>query len=703
MTSTASPPTDARPAENVGINSPQLDPNAKGELKPKIRSIKDSIQAWNIILRLEKENQLRNTKNARIMAKYNAEKPHNQKELEAEGLGWKSNFSTKPLATLIDKVAPRFTMAIDSLRYFTSSKLPDSVPDAAKKSETFQKEITNVVRARPEWKDFIAEVAQENALFGYTCVGRLNEYDWFRKHFRQDNFFIPTGTTQCVNNAQILVFREYLLTSEAFALISDRSAAADAGWDIEAACEAINGAMPDALRSRRSGYERMYEDLLREAGTGTSFVEGAKTVIYYHLFAAELDGKVSHYVLDSRNHKQVFMREDQFESMADCAVFFSFQHGNGKMHGSKGIGREIYNMAGVLDRSRNDVVDRLQLAGKLVIQGDPKSLNRFKMHVVGNTILIGKHYDISERKIESGVEEFLTLDQYMKSALDEMVGNVSPKQLEGERVTKAQVDLFAAREEEAKDTKVSRFLSQFAAMISAMQKDMCNPHVAEDDAKEMQKRLLKVMTKEELKQLAETPSAMVVKDFTDMERQMVTLIATENRGNPLYNQKELERRKLTAQMGAEFAEAVLLPDNDPTVMAEQVRQQQMELLYIAQTASEVPVSPRDAHLIHLEVLRKAIEGALEPLANDPSQLSQVQAMVQHAKNHVAVGSQFAEKQNFSAFAAFLTQISQRLSVLAAHEQAARKAVQAGAAPTDAANVGAVAAQQAMPPAEAPAV
>jgi hypothetical protein len=699
MSTPISTPTDTPYSETVGINSPGLKPT--GELKPRVRSIKDETQAWQVIQKLERDNDLRNRKNARIMAKYNAEKPHNQKELEAEGLGWKSNFSTKPLATLIDKVSPRFTRAIDELRYFTSSALPDSVTDASKKSEIFQKEVTSTIRSRPEWKDYIAEVAQENALFGYTSVGWLNEFDWFPKHFRQDNFFIPTGTTHCVTNAQVLVFREQLLPSEAFALISDKSAAESAGWDIENTVNAINSAMPDNLRSRTSGYERVYEDLQRESGTGSSFVEGAKVVLYYHLFATELDGQVSHYIVEARSHKQVFKREDQFKTMAECASFYSFQHGNGKMHGSKGIGREIYNMAGVLDRSRNEVVDRLQLAGKLIIQAEPKMLNRFKMHVVGNTILIGKNYEIAERKIESNVEDFMTLDQYMNTLLDGMVGNVSPRQLEGDRVTKAQVDLFASREEEAKDSKVARFLSQFAAMITVMQRKMCSPHVSEDDAKEMQKRLLKVMSKDELKQLAESSSATVVKDFTDLERQMVTLIATENRGNPLYNQKELERRKLTAQMGADFAESVLLPDNDPTVVAEQSRQQQIELLYIAQTASDVPVSPRDNHLVHLEVLRKAIEGAMEPLANDPSQLPQVQAMVSHAKQHVEAGTQLADKQNYSAFASFLTQASQRLATFAAHEEAASKAVQAGAAPTDAANAGAAAAQQAMPPTEAP--
>jgi hypothetical protein len=103
--------------------------------------------------------------------------------------------------------------------------------------------------------------------------------------------------------------------------------------------------------------------------------------------------------------------------------------------------------------------------------------------------------------------------------MDQIVGNVSPRHLEGERVTKAQVDLFAAREEETKDIVLSRFLTQFSVLITGMQKRMCSPDVTDQVCKDMQKRLLKVMTRDELDQLASTPSADVVRDYTDLERQ----------------------------------------------------------------------------------------------------------------------------------------------------------------------------------------
>lgn len=675
----------------LGTSSPQLSPSGKR----KNRAIKDEIQAWSIISRLEEANRERSLKNARILAKYNAEKPHEQQRLDSEGLGWKSNFSTKPLAVLIDKVSPRLTNAINQLRYFTESELPDHIPGAAEKTDAFRRDITETIRKRPEWEDFIDDLAQEDALFGYSGVGWLNEYVWFPRHFRQDSFFVPNGTKHRAATAQIVVFRDPMQPHELFELIEDLDAAKTAGWDTNATIESINSAMPETVRSKFSDHARIYEDLIRESCLGVSNIAGASVVELYHLLATEIDGKVTHLILDGRSQKQLFRSNDQFDSMADCAAFFSWQRGNGKLHGSKGVGREIYNMAGVIDRARNEVVDRLVLAGKLVLQGDPKQLNRFKMSVVGNAVLIDQQYTISERTFDGKVEPFFQLDMFMNQLLDQIVGNVSPRHLEGDRVTKAQVDLYAAREEESKDIKISRFLTQFAAMISVMQRKMCAERVSEKDAKEMQKRLLKIMTREELDMLANQPSAQAVKDYTEFERQQMVLLSQEKRGHPLYNQRELEKRDLTARFGADFAETILLPDPDPTEMAEQVRLQNLELLFIAETGGQIPVSARDNHRIHLDVLRAAIEGAMEPLAANPADLPKVKGMVAHAKEHVVIGTQ-AKVENFSGDAAFLTEIERRLAQFEAHEQAVLQAAETGTDPSQVVQAGAQAATTTLP-------
>lgn len=610
-------------------------PNLSNQVKRKNRSIIDTDQAKSIITTLEVANKERNLKNARIMAKYNSERPYQQSQLEAEGISWKSNFTSKPLPMLIDKVAPRFVEAIEGVKYLTNSALPDDEPGASTKTEAFRREITSTCRARPGWRNLLSELGQENALFGYAALAQMDEFHWFPKFFRQDKFFIPTGTRQLPNFAQIVALKEEVLIHELAMIISHKETAKDRGWDISKTVASINAAMPENRRSDQKDPERAYEDMIRESVVGTSYEAGARVVSLFHLFATEITGKISHYVFDSHGFEELFVSLDQYDSMADAMSFFSFQQGNGTMHGSKGIGREIYAMAGILDRARNEVVDRLNLSGKIIIQGDEKQLQKFKMSIVGNAILIGAGFTVAETKLDGNVEPFLQLDAFLTGLLDQMAGATTPKVFEGERVTKAQVDLFAAREEQSRDTIIGRFLNQFADMMTTIQKRLCDPNTAEDDAKEMQKRLLKIMTREELDKLAKQPVAETVKDYTDLERQQIVVAATEAAGNPLYNQKELQRRKLTAQVNEEFANAVLLPDEDPTVLAEQSRLQQLELLIIAGQGAEVPVSPRDNHLVHLQVLMPAMDQAAQAATSDPGSVATLAALLAHAEAHVA--------------------------------------------------------------------
>jgi len=678
-------------ASGIGItNDPGLSRGGPKGYTSKNRAISDAIQAANIVRRLEYENHDRNIKNARIMAKYNSERPYRPGELHSEGLGWKANFSTKPLASLIDRVSPRFSNALDSLKSFTSSALPSDAPRANEKADAFQREITETIRRNPEWRTLIGDIAQENALFGFTAASWSTKWDWMPKHFRQDSFFVPTGTKQYPDNAQIVVLRETFLPHELFDMIEDPASAEAAGWKVEACVEAINSALPTQVRSKSTDWARVYEDLSRESSTAYSFYSGAKVVLSYSLLVREYTGKVTHWRIDGRTYKPLFEREDAFDSMREACVFFSFQHGNGTMHGSKGIGREVYNLASVLDRARNEVVDRLHLSGKIIVQGNERDVNRFRMSVLGGVIYIPSGYTIQEQRIDGDVEPFLNLDQYIQTLMDQIVGNVSPRHLEGERVTKAQVDLFAAREEESKDVVLSRFLTQFSELITQMQRRMCDPEVVDQVCKDMQKRLLKIMSREELDKLASTPSADVVRDFTDIERQQVAIIATENAGNPLYNQKELQVRKLTAQVNADFAKAVLLPDNDPTEITEQVRLQKMEIMLMEQSGLPVEVSPRDNAVIHLDYIQGIWENNVEPLlAENPSEVIPVaSAMLKHAKDHVAMSVQVDKTANMSGYAAFWHDKEIALKRLVEHEQAIAEAAAAGADPGLAANAGA---------------
>jgi hypothetical protein len=625
--------SDIKPTNYTGgtINSPQL--SEKGV--PKTRSIKDTGQAQNVVRTLQQANRQRQIINNRIMAKFNAEKPYDTSKLEAEGLGWRSNFTTKPLPLMVDKVAPRFVEAVQGLKYFTNSALNPKWDRSTEKTEQFRKGLTDLIRNRKGWRNFLENVAQDNALFGFTVPAWLDEFTWFAKYFRQDEIYLSSGTRQLPNSAQCVVLREVFYPHELFEQLKDREVADMAGWNLKNCFTAINEASPAQWKNQwGNSLDVMYQNMLRELTTGFSYQDGTSIINVYSVLAQEVDGSVSHYRLAGNDLLEIFTKEDRFKSMNDCLAFFAFQKGNDTMQGSKGIGREIYELAGMQDRIRNEVVDRSILSGKTLIQGNIRDAGKFKMSVVGMACLVPSGWQVLEQKIDGNVEPFLRLDAYFGLLVDQLIGSVSPRQLEGERVTKAQVDLFASREEEGKDARISRFLHFFTDMVSTMQRRACDKDTIEEDAKEFQKQMLESMSREELDELANQPVAQTIKDLTPLRRQLIVSLASEKRGNPLYNQRQLELEDLSARLDDEFARKVLLPENDPTESAEQSRLQQLEILML-EKGQAVPVSPRDNHELHLKIVIPLLEGVAGAIATGGTGTETLEAFVAHAGEHLA--------------------------------------------------------------------
>jgi hypothetical protein len=193
---------------------------------------------------------------------------------------------------------------------------------------------------------------------------------------------------------------------------------------------------------------------------------------------------------------------------------------------------------------------------------------------------------------------FLKLDVFFKQLVNELIGSTSTPNMatagEGMR-SPAAWNLLASRENEAKDIRIARFLEQLTNLFGLMQRRICDPDVDDQDAKDFQEKMLEIMSREELDELANKPVASSIEDLTPIQRQSIVLIAQEKKGNPLYNQRQLEVEDLNARMGADFCKRVLLADQDPTEIAEQSRMQNLEVVLLS-AGQPVEVSPRDNHL-----------------------------------------------------------------------------------------------------------
>jgi hypothetical protein len=437
----------------------------------------------------------------------------------------------------------------------------------------------------------------------------------------------------------------------------------------------INSASPAQFRDLINiggTIETWYQNAIRELTVGVSYMAGASVVTVYTLLVREVTGKVSHYRMAGPELLDIFTKLDRFDSMGDCLSFFAFQKGNSTMHGSKGIGRDLYELAGMIDRTRNEVVDRAILSGKTLVQGDVKRLHTFKMSVIGSTIILPDNWKVLEQKIDGNIEPFLKLDAYLSLLSDQLIGNTSPRQFGGERTTKAEVDLFAAREEETKDVRIVRFLQQFVGAVRSMQRRICDPETVDDMAKAAQAELLEHMSKEEMAELANSPPASTVRDLTPAERQMIAAFSTEKKGNPLYNQRALEVEDGVARVGADFVDRVLLPSNDPTEQAEQSRQQQLELVLITQ-GQPVPVSPRDNHEIHLSILMPLAEQQAGAMMEGQSHTGIFESMVAHINEHAnRWEAQGAPKEKIKPILEFLKKAGPAIAQLKQHDAEAQQ-------------------------------
>lgn len=654
------------------IASPKI--ALEGDGQPTQRSITSIQMARDVVRTVIMAGRNRSIVNSRILAKINAERPYDAYKLEAEGLGWKQNFTTKPLPTMIEKIYPRFVETVNNLKYFTNASLSDKWENNVDKTDNFRREITDTIRANPRWSPLLDTIAFNNAVFGYTIAGWLDAYTYLCKAFEQEDSFAADGTKSEPKLAQILVLKETYLPHELFEQIRDQEAAVDAGFDLANCREAINTASPMQVRDRLNvggTLETWYQNALRELTIGASYMAGNSVIVVYSLLAREVTGKVSHYRMAGPGMLKIQEVHDKYDGMEEAVAFFTYQRGNGTLHGSKGVGRDIYELAGMIDRARNEVVDRLILSGKMVLQGDQKRIHTFRMNVVGASILIPTGWTIVEQKLDGNVEGFIKLDAYIQQIVDQLVGSVSVPQLQdaGEAMrSPAAWNLLAARQEEGRDTRLSRFMQQFSAMIQVMQKKMCDPETIDKDAKAMQERLLKIMSRAELDELAESQVAGTVKDLTPIERQLIVALAAEKKGNPLYNQRALEMEDVTARLSADFAKRVLLPGNDPTEEAEQSRQQDIETMLLS-TGHAVPVSARDNHLIHLKELMPDAEQMGAHVMQGSIPLPALQAVLAHITEHYQQAIEHGVKPEVLAeVAQFVKKIGPALAQLQQIEQ-----------------------------------
>ena len=653
------------------------------------RPISNALQAFAIYQRFERENLHRAIRNAQIARQFNGEHPYDQSKLNAAGQGWRSNWSTMPFVNTVDRVKPRFTKAISDQKSLTNSVLPQTFPDSSEKSDIFQELITKCIRQWPGWQDFIDQVATENLIYGSAGAVHLSQFDWRARTFRQEELLFDDNSPLHSERLECFVVKVDYYIHEVLDLIDNPEISEDLGYNVENIISAVRFAMPP--RDSFVYNPRKLADMVRDGTMYYSRQKNARMIMTAHVFVKNYEGTIDHWWInrstlgrgqqdagadnvdkpDSNDDSdqgpghegiQLLFCEAYAESMGDVITLFSFEPGNGKIHGSKGMGRKLYNVSLALDKLRNTMLDNIYLSSLIMGTMDSAKIAAMQPVVRSPFLQMPDGFVLAEQpQLQVNMQAFEFANNQLQSLLDQVAGTFMPDQYQattGSHVTDTtatEASLDAAREDEIKQGVLNRWWSQMQQCVQAMQRRICSKEniqaalefkEAKDEAIEEGKKLTSAdvieavaafnpeleetfvqepdlmnadleavktivelmehgLTSEEIYVLSREPSTDFTANVGAAEDQRIIQFAQAVEANPqfaaYFNQEKLAKMSASAAIGAQKTDELFEPMPQETTNVAADRQQKLEFGAMV-GGEQMPVDPRDPHEVHLQTL-----------------------------------------------------------------------------------------------------
>jgi hypothetical protein len=673
------------------------------------RTFKNAEQAHSAYRRLKQQNVERNRKNQLIQKKLNNEPPYQPKKLESMGQNWRSNRPTGFLSTMVSRIQPPFREIIDQAATLTFTRFPIESVDSEHKTKVFRESITKCIRGWNGWDDLLAQTVHENTTFGFCgwCWDDLR--DWKPDFLRQDYTFFSIETPMVADATPIWARKRRYQIAELLPVLEREEMSILAGWHIKNLVKAINNAIPAGRTLDADDDARRYEDWIREGSYGASYENDAKYVELGEILVKEPHGKISRYLFDDKSGDEICTQIDRYNKMSETIALFAVEIGSGNLMSSRGAGRDLYNTHVAVDKARNLVVDNSYIKGLLLLKKGPTAKpNMAPLTVHHPVAFVAEGYDVIPQSLPADVDDFLRLDKFVSQLAEIQVGTFlpgSPVETQGSAKTASEVNRIASIENQLRQGILMRFSRQMSHAVERMQRGICHPehlkaaadlkgvidlvrqtepraiwarrevvdafdrsmmemppflvpfevpeHLDEDAINCCLEMLDKNIPPSDILLLAYSPAVELIPDQTAQDNQILDLMIQRYMGNPNINQDALMKLDWVRKLGQTTANEVILPKDQIEAMAiEATRQQIIELQSIV-AGQDIPVSPRDNDIVHLETMAQKLMPVMQnipPGGLPPEGVQPLIRAMQHFAQHIsAAEAKGAPREQVAAF------------------------------------------------------
>ncbi len=461
------------------INSPEFNESGKNTVK----AIANASQALQIAQKLANNDRDRDIRRARNLAAFNGASPYSDQELIEKAQGYRYNVSFGFMEGAIARAVVPYNELTVNVADLTEvqANLPDN------KLAIIQNEFGKIMDKWGKWPKFITRLNQDLVLNGYNTAIFPSDYDPFPVFVAQKDGYVDEGVPNDVSDLEVFAWRKKYMLHELYSKIEDADIAKKAGWNVENCREALQQAMPDNIWNANTSNAGMWTAVESAIRGGSLFcsIVGAKMVNTYHVFAAELDGKVTHYIVldnvrlggavnadfaDGNLGTELFKKEGRFDSMRDFLVYFDLETGDGTWHGSKGVAQRIFNTHKANDKMINSALDTTFTAGLVMLQpGDQLQQEEMQLTVLGPFAVIPNGITIAPQPLPNVAATFFQMQALLSGTSEQRVGDVVPSNaalINQQNKTATEAKISAGRQELITKGNLKRYIDPVSQLIS---------------------------------------------------------------------------------------------------------------------------------------------------------------------------------------------------------------------------------------------
>lgn len=231
-----------------------------------------------------------------------------------------------------------------------------------------EEEWAIMVRSWEEFFPYFLQIVHQRTTHGVGVTFWEDEIDFRFKVAGLDTFKFPRHTKPFSNAISLCSCRCEIQPHEIWAKIRDPETAKETGWQVEACRQALMKAAPAVPAF--TDWER-WEEFWKNNDYMLSYGGAQPVVNGIYMWVKEVDGTVSHYLVDYQNPNTgfLFKKEGRFSSMQEQFVIFANGVGsNGTLHAVRGLGAAIYSMVLGDNRVYNKLQDLICLTATPLLE-----------------------------------------------------------------------------------------------------------------------------------------------------------------------------------------------------------------------------------------------------------------------------------------------------------------------------------------------